>query len=98
MVIIESMNRSAIDALHGRLLELHKTLLEGARADFERENGPIPHAGAFLQLLVSHDDFAWLRPLTSLLVEIDDPKLTPDMASAQVKVDRLFAENPRYVT
>ncbi len=96
MVIFQSMNRSVIDALHARLLELHKTLMDGARAEYERENGPIPNAGAFLQLLINHDDFAWLRPLSGLLVELDDPKLTPDAASAKAKVEKLFAENPRY--
>lgn len=91
------MDRTTIDRLHGRLLELHKLLLDATRADYEREHGRIPNPGAYLQLVIQHERFAWLRPLSGILVEIDDPELTPDASTARAKVERLFsAETPAF--
>jgi len=96
------MSRSEIEALHERLLEHHKLLLDATRAEYERENGPLENAAAFLQLLIHGEAFAWLQPFTGLLVELDDPKLTPDVAAARAKVLRLLSGetspfHPRYV-
>lgn len=95
------MSRSEINNLYARLLEHHKLLLEATRAEYEREHGPVPHPGALLQLVINDAAFAWLQPFTGLLVDIDDPKLTPDVATARAKVERLFspetpAFHPRY--
>jgi hypothetical protein len=59
-------------ALHARLLELHKALLDVVRADYEREHGVVRSAGELLQLVIGDAAFAWLRPLSALLVELDD--------------------------
>lgn len=91
------MSRTELDALHARLLEHHKVLLDATRADYERTNGPVGTAGAFLQLLIQDEAFAWLRPMTTLLVELDDADTTPDVTSARAKVARLFsAETPGF--
>lgn len=63
--------RGLID-LRNRLLQLHKTLLDDERRTYERVHGPIGSPGAFLQLLLSDSWFAWLRPVTSLVVVIDE--------------------------
>lgn len=96
------MTRSELETLHERLLEHHKLLLDATRAEYERDNGPLENAAAFLQLLIHGEAFAWLQPFTGLLVELDDPKLTPDGATARTKVLRLLSEDtppfyPRYV-
>lgn len=97
MRTLRRMSRSEIDPLYARLLEHHKLLLDASRAEYEREHGPVPHAGAFLQLLINDKAFAWLQPFTGLLVDIDDPKLTPDVATARAKVERLFSpETPAF--
>lgn len=91
------MDRSAIDTLYARLLEHHKLLLEAMRAQHEQEHGRVANAAAFLDLLIKGEAFAWLQPFTTVLVEIDDPKLTPDLRAARVKVERLFsAESPSF--
>jgi hypothetical protein len=61
------------NVLHSRLLDLHKQLLDLVRADYEREHGPIGGPGPLLQLVTQDPAFAWLRPLSMLLVEMDDP-------------------------
>jgi hypothetical protein len=51
---------------------VHKRLLDLSRVDYERKHGPIGGAGHFLELLMSHVDFAWLRPLSGMMAEIDE--------------------------
>jgi hypothetical protein len=64
--------RQALIDLRNRLLQLHKTLLEDERRTYERVHGKIPSPGAFLQLLLNDSWFAWLRPVTTLVVAIDE--------------------------
>jgi hypothetical protein len=64
--------RQRLAALRETLLTLHKALLESERTAYEIAHGAIPSPAAFLQLLINDNWFAWLRPVTSLLVEIDE--------------------------
>jgi hypothetical protein len=54
------------------LLVLHKALLDSERTSYEIVHGPIASPAAFLQLLINDSWFAWLRPITALVVEIDE--------------------------
>lgn len=54
------------------LLRLHKALLDDERAAFERARGRIESSGEFLQLVLHDEWFAWLRPLSELVVQIDE--------------------------
>jgi hypothetical protein len=54
------------------LLVLHKALLDSERTSYEIVHGPIASAAAFLQLLINDSWFAWLRPITALVVQIDE--------------------------
>ena len=70
---------SAPDAARERLVEvrqtllvLHKALLDSERTSYEIVHGPIASAAAFLQLLINDNWFAWLRPITTLVVQIDE--------------------------
>jgi hypothetical protein len=53
------------------LLRLHKVLLDGERADYERVYGQVT-GGELLQLVINHEQFAWLRHLSELIVRIDE--------------------------
>ena len=53
------------------LLRLHKALLDSERAAYERAHGQV-NAGKLLQLAISHEQFAWLRPVSELIVRIDE--------------------------
>jgi len=57
--------------LRSSLLHLHKTLLEMERRDFERDFGRLT-SGELLQLVINHAQFAWLRLISALVVEIDE--------------------------
>ena len=72
------------------LLRLHKALLDGERAAYERMHGPIASNGAYLQLVLGDPAFAWLRQLSRLMAELDD-FADADDASAADKVSDLMA-------
>jgi catechol 2,3-dioxygenase len=54
-----------------RLLDLHKVLLDDTRAAYEMDRGRIPSNATLLQLVINDPWFAWLRPLSELVVRID---------------------------
>jgi hypothetical protein len=89
---------SQIDLVREGLLELHKTLLDAVRVDYEREHGRVETAGALLQLVVSDPAFDWLRPLSQLIVAIDElepdagPKVVVEMVEALMERDPKFSQ------
>ncbi len=87
---------SQVDVVRTSLLELHKTLLDAVRIDYEREHGRVESAGALLQLVVSDPAFDWLRPLSQLIVAIDElePNVGPKVVSEMVQA--LVDRDPRF--
>jgi hypothetical protein len=64
-------------AMRMALLALHKTLLDHERLRYERTNGRIDSAGQALHLVMNDPWFAWLRPMSALVVQADE-KLDDD--------------------
>ncbi len=64
--------RKQLLELHGALLRLHKALLDSERIVYEKNVGPIQSPNHFFQLLTNDPWFAWLRPITQLIVAIDE--------------------------
>ena len=64
--------RAQLDVARDALLSVHKALLEHERARYERSMGPIESAGRLLQLVIHDPWFAWLHPMTELVVQIDE--------------------------
>jgi hypothetical protein len=62
--------RRALRALRTALLQLHKTLLDWERASYERAKGRMS-PGELLKALTSDPYFAWLRPVSELIVRMD---------------------------
>jgi hypothetical protein len=58
--------------LRKALLDLHKVLVDSERANYEKVIGAIPSPNHFLQLLASDPWFAWLHPLSQLIVAMDE--------------------------
>lgn len=80
------------------LLRLHKALLDDERAAFERAHGRIESSGEFLQLVLHDEWFAWLRPLSELVVQIDerldaDEPVTESDAEGLMKVARALVKS-----
>jgi hypothetical protein len=60
-----------MDNLRNALLDLHRTLIAEERASYERRAGQV-NAAAFLRVLIEDQAYAWLRPLSALIVRIGD--------------------------
>ena len=58
--------------LRTALLDLHKALMDAERVIYEETVGPIQSPNHFLQLLTGDPFFAWLHPLSQLVVAIDE--------------------------
>src|SRR3989441_2523797 len=81
-----------------RLLHLHQTLLEMERKDFERTHGRV-NSGELLQLVINHTQFAWLRMVSALVVQIDEmldadePVTHGDVSNLIGRARQLFTES-----
>lgn len=60
-----------LQELRLNLLRLHQHLLDTERLAYERVRGQVSR-GELLQLAISHPQFAWLHPLSALILQIDD--------------------------
>jgi hypothetical protein len=60
-----------LSELRIKLLHLHKHLLETERLTYEQVRGQAS-SGELLQLVISHEQFAWLHRLSALIVQIDE--------------------------
>lgn len=54
------------------LLRLHKALLESERVVYEQFHGRIQSKGEFFRLVIGHEWFSWLRPISQFIVQIDE--------------------------
>jgi hypothetical protein len=64
--------RDRLQRLRDALLSLHKTLVDSERVEYEKTIGKIQSPNHFLQLLTSDPWFAWLSPLSQLIVSVDE--------------------------
>lgn len=79
-------NLLPVDQLSLALLRLHKALLDDERVSFERVHGRIASNGEFLQLVLDHAWFAWLRPLSHLMAKLDELEVEGTSPSVEITV------------
>ncbi len=81
-----------------KMLRLHKMLLEMERKRFETIHGRV-NGGELLQLAINHEQFAWLRIISALVVQIDEMFDADEPANGADKINlitaarQLFAES-----
>jgi hypothetical protein len=63
--------RTELGTTRDVLLTVHKALLELERLRYERQRGAIENNYLLLQLVISDPWFAWLHPVSELVVQID---------------------------
>ncbi len=73
------------------LLRLHKALLESERTVYEKVNGRIQSNGEFLRLVIGHEWFAWLHPISQFIVQIDELMAAKEPITLE-QVNELIAE------
>ena len=81
-------DRQFLIDLRKTLLHLHKTLLEWERAAYERFHGRTS-PGSLLTALMNDPQFAWLRPLSELIVRIDESLEITALEGPDVDVDAI---------
>jgi hypothetical protein len=59
-------------AVRMALLALHSSLLAYERARYERRHGRVDSPGQMLNLVMNDPWFAWLRPISALVVQADE--------------------------
>ena|ERR1051325_2691482 len=85
-----SANSQRLLEIREALLRLHKTLVDSERASYSQTVGAIQSPNHFLQLLTNDPWFAWLHPLSELIVALDEAldekePLTDEAANALVR-------------
>ena len=68
---ISEVTSQLLKDLRRSLLRLHKTLLDQETAAYEQAHGSVTR-GELLQLVISHEQFAWLHTISELIVRIDE--------------------------
>jgi hypothetical protein len=68
---ISEFQHQQLRELRRRLLRLHKILLDIERAAYEKARGRVS-SGELLQLVINHEQFAWLHSISELIVRIDE--------------------------
>ena len=88
----EAAVRQPLQELRDALLDLHKALIDSERAIYETKVGPIKSPHHFFQLVSSDPWFAWLRPVSQLIVAMDEA-LDADEPLTNDNVDMLMNES-----
>jgi hypothetical protein len=84
--------RAALRELSKALLPLHRALIQAARDDYAFAHGKTVTPAQLLQLVTDDPFFAWLKPMTSIIVEIDEMVRTDFEADAARSVAARVAE------
>ena len=84
--------RQRLTELRHALLKLHKALVDSERVSYEKTMGQIQSPNHFLQLLTNDPWFAWLHPLSQLVVAMDEV-LDAEEPLTVAKVDALARQS-----
>jgi len=96
-VPLSDASRQRLRDLRARLLNLHKVLLDDTKVAYELDRGRVGSSGKLLQLVINDPWFAWLHPLSELVVRIDE---TVEQGAPATQADggALLDEAERLVT
>ena len=84
--------RQRLTDLRHALLRLHKALLDSERVGYEKTVGQITSPNHFLQLVTRDPWFAWLHPLSQLIVAMDEA-LDAEEPLTAARVDALVQQS-----
>jgi hypothetical protein len=90
--VVPEQGRQRLVELRMILLNLHKALLDSERTAYEISHGSIASPAAFLQLLINDPSFQWLRPITTLIVQIDETLAAKKPPASDRDFEQLIAD------
>jgi len=90
----EGRHKPALLEAAEALREVHRALVQAVRAAYEKDVGPAGGPGQMLRLLTEDPYFAWLHPMSELIVDLDSllaQELLPTgtVAGVREEIDRL---------
>ena|ERR1043166_6379931 len=88
---MKESDRALLTDLRRALLRLHKTLLDWERTAYERVHGRTS-PGELLGIVMSNPQFAWLRPVSELIVRIDESLEMAALDGPDVDIDFIVAQ------
>jgi hypothetical protein len=83
--------RSALRETSKQLIALHRQLINVAKEDFAFATGAMPPPAELLRLLTDDPFFRWLKPMTALIVEIDEMARTDFEPAAALAIGHRLA-------
>jgi len=87
--------RAALRETSKALLPLHQALITAAKSDYVEATSIQATPTQMVQLLMQDPFFAWLKPVTALIVDIDEMARVDfepsDVAAIADRIDRLFS-------
>lgn len=84
-------DRTQLFKVREALLNLHKAVLNVERKRYEQNVGAVTNEFEFFRLATSDPSFAWIGPLTSLIVQIDEQVASKEPITAGA-VDALYRD------
>ena len=90
----ETGHKPALQEVSSSLREVHRALVKTVSAAYEALHGPSGGPSGLLRLLTEDPFFAWLHPMSELIVDLDSllaQELLPSgtVAAVRLEVDRL---------
>ncbi len=92
--------RQDIEAVRAEALGLHKKIIDAAFLQYEARKGAVLQPSERLRLVAFDPEFAWIHPLTKLILAIDErledgkPITALDAAKVRAEVDQIFGKAP----
>ncbi|HZE98039.1 MAG TPA: hypothetical protein VE981_13500 [Planctomycetota bacterium] len=90
--------RARLDRIAEAARVLHKALIDETQREFEKTHGRITNPYALFTIVANDPAFAWLQPMTSAIVEVEEladrkepPLAETDLSEARAKLERLLA-------
>ena len=94
---MKDTDRRLLVDLRRALLHLHKTLLEWERTAYERVHGRTSPA-ELLEAIVTDPQFSWLRPVSELIVRMDEGLEIDALEGPEIDVDWIVAQTRTYIS
>ena len=86
--------RAALRETSKILIPLHRALIDAAKEEYVFANGPVDQPIQLLRLLNEDPFFEWLKPVTALIVDIDEMSRrdfeTADAVAIADRIEGLF--------
>lgn len=86
--------RHHLQQVRSAFLRLHKALLDSERILYEQFYGRIPSSGEFFRLVIGHDWFNWLRPMSQFIASVDETLSTKEPVTLE-RANELLEEARR---